>query len=63
MDRLTSEFTENTGTTYIYPDLYMALTGAFGNVVMTQGSFKCIKSAKFVFYPKEYTKTDKFELT
>lgn len=38
VDSLTGEFTANTGITYIYPDFYTALTGAFRDGVMTGAS-------------------------
>ena len=38
VDSLTGEFTANTGITYIYPDFYTAVTGAFRDGVMTGAS-------------------------
>ena len=38
VDSLNGEFTGETGITYLYPDLYTALTGSFQNGIMTGAS-------------------------
>ena len=47
VDPRNGEFTGETGITYLYPDLYTALTGAFRNGVMTAASTTHLIDVKY----------------